>query len=1031
MGQDLPEWQNKKITQLNTNPPHAHMEIYQSRQQALKGTEKASPYHQLLNGKWQFKWVSSPSQRIKDFHKPTFDATNWDLIPVPSNWQLHGYGYPIYSNIPYPFDISEQAVPTDFNPVGAYRHTFRVPESWDGRRILLSFDGVESAFYLWINGKKVGYSQGSRTVAEFDITDYLKEGENLLAAEVFRWSIGSYLEDQDFWRLSGIFRDVYISSTPQTHIRDYSVVTDLDENYKDADLVINADISNNDQAALYTLKTTLLDHQNQVIKETEKEIQPQEKITNISIEQLIENPQKWTAETPYLYTLLLNITNDQGKVIETLSSKVGFREIEIKNSRLLVNGEKVLLKGVNRHEHSAETGHYVSKEEMERDIKLMKQNNINAVRTSHYTNMPLWYQLCDEHGLYVISEANIETHEFGNDKDNALSNDTSWQEIHVDRVKRMVYAFRNHPSIIMWSFGNESGDGPNAEAAYKWAKSFDPTRPFHNEGSTSGKGLWDHADVYSQMYTLPEQCRELINERQDKPFMLCEYAHAMGNGCGDLESYTNILYEDNTFIGAFVWDWMDQGLQQPVPKKYQENTTRDIFFAYGGWWEEEKDVHHDGNFCMNGLLASDQSPYPKLKAIKQVYRNITVTPQDIKNGTYNITNRYQFINLKDRIQGEWVIKENGKAILSGALPILDIPAGETETIQINTGQFKPQADAEYFIEFNFKTNKDHFWAPKGHELCWEEFKISERKNKLQFQTDALPQPEIIDHKDHLLIKGSMFELTIDRKTGLINNYIFKNEPLILKGPKPAFDRAMTDNDRVICEKEYNRKQFEGLCKIIDPVEWQVEEINTTANQMPVIIRVKGQLPTIPAELTKTYHIYGNGQAEVEIDYQPEKESTITYLPRIGSRLEIPSSFNQVSWYGKGGETYIDRNHTKTGLYSSSVDDLWIDYSRPQENGNITEARWISFTNKEGFGLKAVGLPLLSAGARYYTNQEMQSADYSFMLSKSDVIYVHLDLKQMGVGGYNTWSTSALPQEEYRIKNQPYQYRYRLIPFEKK
>lgn len=1020
-----PEWQDHQVLNVNTNKSHTTMMIYANKAQALTNNKPASPYYRLLNGQWKFKWVSKPAERLTDFYEKKYEDTKWEFTPVPSNWQIEGYGYPIYTNIKYPFDISEQKVPMDFNPVGYYKHQFTVPENWNGRRVLITFDGVESAFYLWINGKKVGYAQGSRTPVEFDITDYLQEGQNTLAAEVFRWSIGSYLEDQDFWRLSGIYRDVYLWSPANVHIRDFWAVTDLDDQYKNANLKINTEILAFDKTKKCQLKAELIDKNEQTVKTITKDVKIKKGAAQIEINELIETPQLWTSETPYLYTLLLSLVDAQGNIIEIVPKKIGFREVEIKDSQFYVNGQKVLLKGVNRHDHSAENGHYVSVGEMVKDIKLMKKLNLNAVRTSHYPNVEAWYRLCDQYGLYVISEGNIETHEFKNNKENKLTNDPEWKEIHLDRVKRMIYAHRNHPSIVIWSFGNESGDGPNAKAVYEWAKTTDPTRPFHNEGSTSGHGNWDAADVYSQMYTLPDDCQKLINERKDKPFMLCEYTHAMGNSNGGLKEYWDMIYQDNTFFGAFVWDWMDQGIKLSVPQKYRATSHKDHFFAYGGWWEKERGVHTSGNFCMNGMIGADYKPHPGAYAIKYMYQPVKIEAIDAKAGKFKITNRYHFLNLNEKMRGEWELKENGRVIMSGIMPELNIAPQATKEITINLPEEAFKKNTEYFIDLNFKATKQTCWANVGHEIAYEQFRLTPAP-EVKVENTYPTAPKLTEKGNDLVITGENFSLSFDKTTGTFKNYVFNQQELIKTGPVPDFWRAMTDNDRAVCQKGWNRNHNDSLHQMETAGTWNVSKVTGETKNNAVYIKVTADLPDVPAVIFMNYQVYGNGEILVSMEYKPDN-SHIKNLLRIGTELIIPESYANIDWYGRAGETYVDRNFEKMGIYNSTVDDIWTDYSRPQENGNKTNVRWVRFYDNNNYGIKVIGMPELSVGAKYYSKNDMQNAKYSFELKKTGKIFVNLDLKQAGVGGDNTWSLTAQAREPYRIPNSEYKYSYLIKP----
>lgn len=1026
----IPEWQDKSVNQVNAEAPRVTMMVFPDKETAKPGRRDLSPYHKLLNGNWRFHHVEKPADRPRDFFQTNYDDSNWDFITVPSNWQKHGYDYPIYTNIKYPFPIDEQKVPEDFNPVGSYRHTFTVPDSWDSRRTFITFEGVNAGFYLWVNGQKVGYSQGSRTPAEFDITDYLVDGENLLAAEVFRYTIGSYLEDQDFWRISGIFRDVYLWSTPTIHVRDFHYTTTFDNQYQDATLKVDVEVKGYNTAGNVTVELALYDPDGRLVYEENKNASVDHNSHLLTFDQIIREPLQWSAEKPHLYKMYITLKSDY-QILEVIPANVGFRQIESIGGKLLVNGKEVKLKGVNRHDHSAEGWHYVTMEEMVRDIQLMKQSNMNAVRSAHYPNVPLFYHLCDVYGLYVIAEGNIETHEFGNDKNNALMNDPSWLDLHKDRVKRMVKTHRNHASIIIWSIGNESGDGPNGKAIFEWTTAFDPTRLFHNEGSTS-QGNFDAANMYSRMYPLPDETREYMETYNDMPFILCEFSHAMGNSNGGLLEYLEILYEDNNLIGLFIWDWMDQGLKLPVPERYRKTAQKPYFFAYGGWWEEERGVYHDGNFCMNGLLAADQTPFPKFRAVQYAYRNIVAEPVNLSKGTFAITNRYDFTNLKELVKGTWHLKEDGIIILQGSLPVLDVAPGSTEIIEINLPDIAYLQDKEYHLDLNFTTAKDTPWAKKGHQLTWEQFEL--RGSFVPAELASSNQPVAFSNTgDEINVFGKNFELSVDKHKGVINKYVFAGQTLISEGPVPDFTRAATDNDRAVSVKgprRDNRRWSEGTYKWFqDCLGEQVNSVSAQMQGIDVMITIERMYDSIPAKHTMIYVINGLGEIEVSSTYEPINSETPTMV-RMGTGLQIPASFYRVKTFAREGETHVDRNFEPLSHYETTVDDLWIDYSRPQENGNISDVRHIAFTNDNGFGLSVSGGELLNASARYYSHKEMQEAAYSFELVRGDNIFVNIDHKVMGVGGDNTWSITAQPRPPYRITNQEYHYKYVISPFAK-
>ena len=650
-----PDWENLDVLQLNTEAPHATLFAYEDYAAAQLGAKKQSENYHLLNGDWKFHFTPNPNERPVEFYQVDYDDSNWATLPVPSNWPVHDYGALIYCNHPNPFPKEQPKIPHEINEVGSYRNSFLLPHDWDDQTVFVTFDGVMSAFYLWINGEKVGYNQGSRTPAKFDITQYLKSGENQMAVEVYRWCDGSYLENQDFWRMAGIFRDVYLEARAPQHIRDITIVTDLDADSRDAILNVDLELAEDRDAVV---ELSLLDASGALVAQAEG---------GERFEIPVMNPRKWTAESPYLYTLLLTLKQD-GQVIEVVPQRVGFRETLIENGIFYVNGAAIKLKGVNRHETHPDMGQVVTRETMLRDIKLFKENNINAVRTSHYPNDPEWYALCDEYGIWVMDEANIESHAYGNRAHNEIANLPEWKEPHLNRVRRMIERDKNHPSVIIWSMGNEAGVGANFEASLDLIHELDPTRPGHYQGG----GVGEVSDFHTRMYAGPDWMGD-----ESKPTILCEYTHAMGNSNGNLSEYWDgKIYPNERYTGAFVWDWMDQGIRKPVPEEYQHNigvgAVEESVFVYGGW--QENDFPNDGNFCMNGLIGSDWTTRPGLYAIKYIHRNVHVRAIDAATGKFAIKNWYDFSNLQDKVVGTWVIEENGTPVASGLVGELDIPA---------------------------------------------------------------------------------------------------------------------------------------------------------------------------------------------------------------------------------------------------------------------------------------------------------------------------------------------------------------------
>ena len=1004
------EWNDLNILQIHREAPHSTLMVYPDAESALRYDRTASPWFQSLNGEWKFNWVKSPADRPADFFNPSFDAGGWGKIPVPANWEIENHGLRIYSNSRYPFRKDPPNAPTDWNPVGSYRREFTVPTDWNGRETYMVFDGVESAFYLWVNGEKVGYSQGSRTPAEFNITQYIKSGKNVLAVEVYRWSDGSYLEDQDFWRLSGIYREVYLWSTAKAHIRDFTVVTKLDENYCDATLDIHFERTG--KSAGSSIEVELFDPSGKSLFV--------ETANGSHFSRHIKSPAKWSAETPALYTALLTLKDATGKTIEVIPQRVGFRTVEIKNHRFCVNGVPVLIKGVNRHEHHADTGHTIDRASMIRDIQLLKENNFNAVRTCHYPNMPEWYDLCDEYGIMLWDEANIESHGVGY-KAESLARQPEWKAAHLDRIQRMVERDKNHASVITWSMGNEAGDGENFAACYQWIKENDPSRPVHYERAT---GDFSNTDIFNKMYTTSAKIREYTVSGAEKPYIICEYMHAMSNSSGGAKEYWDLFYEDNTAQGGFVWDWMDQGIRMPVPAGFKKNVgkgpVKETFFAYGGWFEDAAGVHHDGNFCMNGLVDSEQVPHPGLYAMKYLQRNVHVVPINLKAGKVEIKNWFDHLILGDAVSGQWKIEVNGKQIAEGEVPDIGIAPHTERTVSLELPALVPAAGQEYFLTVEFRAKKNyHPLVEEGHLLAWDHFKLPWNK-PAESAVAARGTVSVDDSATEIVVSGNGFEVVFDKAAGTMTSYTANGRALIVDGGRADLSRAQTDNERRQKPKLNPVWDTAGASAVVESVE--AEALGSSAR-----ITVLKKLSAVHGGFVVIYTVLGSGEVVVDTVFDFSETPGSMQLPlRVGMEWIVPSAFEKIVWYGCGGETYADRAFNPIGIFEGTVDGQWVDYSRPQENGNKTRVRWIALTDEDGDGLlvSAEGAPL-GIGVRHYSQQTMRDSDYSFQMERSGNIFLNIDAAQRGVGGINSWK--ALPLEKYRLNATSYRYAYRLIP----
>ena len=992
------EWNDPLVLQVNTTEPHAHFAAYADVESAKSDDPANSPWVKSLNGDWLFQWSENPASRPVDFYKTDFQGLeNWKTIPVPSNWQMLGYGVPVYKNVGTAFERDFPNAPTEFNPVGSYRRTFELPVDWAGRKVFVHFAGVDSAFYLWVNGKKVGYSQGSRTPAEFDITAFVKPGENLMAVEVYRFCDGSYLEDQDFWRLSGICRDVFLWSAGEAHIRDFTVVTDLDDAYQGAELVLDLDV----QGKAGSVEVELLEASGKQIFKKETSC-PVSRISH-----RVSNPLKWTAETPNLYQLLLTLKDADGKVLEVIPQDVGFRETEIRGETFLVNGQRVIFRGVNRHEHDPDHGHVVSRETMLRDIALFTQNNINAVRTCHYPNDPLFYKLCDRYGIYVMDEANVEAHWAGKMKQNAVTTNTAWTAAMVDRQRRMVERDKNFPSIVVWSLGNEAGDGPNFRACLDWIHQADPTRSVHYEDSARLRPDSD-SDWGGQMYAPPGQ-----DGFPGRPYVLCEYTHAMGNSTGNLEEYWNAIYASPRHHGGFVWDWMDQGLRRPVPDGFVDPFGRTNVFAYGRFWGNYYGSAYDkqraegrGEFCMNGLLGADWTPHPGLKAIRQAYRPVDVKAVDADAGLFKVQNRYNFLNLSDALSGRWTVLVNGETVASGDFAAPDVAPGETGELTLD---FPNIGNGERFVNMEW-------FSKSGDSLALQQFALSAASAKTEVAVCA--DVEVKENDQTLTLSGAGASVSFDKTSGQISSYVFQGLEFLTAGPRPDFWRALTDND-----KGWMKPRKDQINSAFETAGDKASVRSMTVDGATVNVVL--DLPEDLGSVAMAYTLCADGGLTVHAAYT-NSAGVESLVFRHGTRLQVPAALDRIRWYGRGPDpTYSDRNYEPVGIFAGTVDDQWIDYNHPQENGNKVDVRWVELTDANGNGLRFEGAPLLSVGVKPFDREAMIKADYTFRLKRSGSLFVNIDLEQMGVGGNNSWG--ATPMQPYLLHATDFEFSYRMVP----
>ncbi len=1020
------EWKDPAVIQVNTEAPRTSYMPFATKAAALARVDqpKQSSRYFSLAGKWRFKWSPNPASRPEDFYATSVYDGGWDLIDVPGNWQVQGHGLPIYTNIIYPFDASELRPPEDWNPVGSYRKTFRLPPGWtaspeSGNQIFLHFEGVDAGFYLWVNGQKVGYSQGSRTPAEFNITSFLTEGDNLIAVEVYRWTDGSLLEDQDFWRLSGIYRDVYLWMANAANVKDLEVLADFDPSSRNGSLTVDVNVGGSGSTQV---SAELLDANGVSVANA-----PASAPTDgqWSWNTSVSNAKPWSAESPDLYTLLTTLSDDQGNVLEVIPQRIGFRRVEIKDAILLVNGVPVKLKGVNRHEHHPETGHVVDEESMMRDITMMKRHNINAVRTSHYPNVPAWYDLCDRFGIYVMDEANLETHGFGTRGQSVINEAPEWKQPHVNRTERMIERDYNHPSIIMWSAGNESGDGPNTRACADYGRQRDPSRPFHYENASVDGFDGAGTDVISHMYLQAKDFNEELGKWPEKPLLLCEYTHAMGNSNGNLDAYWDEAWTNPRIAGFFVWDWMDQAMQQPVPYGKSDPWGRKDFMAYGGWWEDRAAVHHDANFCMNGLLDGNWNAHPGLIALKHMQQPIK---SELAGSNLIVYNRNDFVDFGGKVEIVWNVTTEGQQIAQGTMEVPSVVAKGSRTLPLPS--LPAAGGKETWLNISYRsTENTPFWQA-GFELGWDQFKLGG-----DWAMPALPEVKgkplrVSVDAAEVTVTGRNWEVLFNRENGTLKNWRYERTNLLQAGGQPDFWRVPLDNDQGAGLRANGSTEGEG--QLAASGIWKAAgsswdpDLPDVENQADgsVLLTFKGPILDGQGQIELSYQVREDGT--MKVDYKYSTSASLPMIPRVGTAWEMPVAFDQIQWYGPGPySTYSDRNFERVGQYRKSVMDNWVDYSRPQENGNKADVRWISVTNASGQGLQFVSNEFLSANALPFSKSQIERTDYSWQLPPPDATYINIDHVQLGIGGDNSWGLICHPQ--YRLEESEYAYSYEVRP----
>lgn len=1013
------DWENQKVVSTNKEPYHVAVVPHADLLSALAHNHTLSPYYKSLKGFWKFKWAATPDKAIQNFYQSNYDFSTWDSIKVPSNVELQGYGAPIFRNINHPFDAKNPPfIPAKDNSVASYIRDFTIPASWEDRQVLINFDGVESAYYLFINGQKVGYSENSYSPSEFNITTFVKPGKNTIAVQVYRFSDGSYLEDQDFWRLSGIFRNVYLYATQDLRVLDYKIETDLDAQYIDSKFKINLQLACDKGVIKKEPKAdfNLYDADRKLVMAgttLAKKGNINNKFCELNFETIIKKPTKWNSENPYLYTLVMNIKDGENKITEILSCRIGFREIEIKEGVLCINGNRLIIRGVNRHEHDMKTGRFVSKESMIKDIKLMKQFNINAVRNSHYPNAPEWYDLCDEYGIYLCDEANLESHHYW-DK---FTKDSTWIIPFMDRLFGMVHPRKNHASVIYWSLGNESGFGPNHVKMSEWTRKYDKTRPVHYNPADRDASI----DIIGPMYPTVEKFIE--NAQDDKrPVIMCEYAHAMGNSAGSLADYWKPVYEMPRAQGGFVWDWVDQGF-------LKQNNKGKYYFANGG---EMNDTLSEKYTAFDGMVLSDRTPQPELYEFKYIVQPLRSELLDAKNGTINIKNWMETTNA-NYYEASWKLLENGKILQSNTIENLDIPAGKSKQIKIPYTEFIRKSGAEYFVEIIFKLKNNTTWDVKGHVVAFDQFKLENTENITKKVLHGVNENFKTQITNKIVsIVGDNFRIVFSKTSGNLQSYHIYNTLVLKSGPQANFWRAPTENDdtqiSATGQSAYNWKRYglhhpEFILKNITVSTAQVGMVEIIVTQ-----DVSSKEMGVFMENTFSYNIFSNG--EILLNQNVSLIKDLQFLEpygfaKIGMEMVLPQGFEKFIIYGRGPwENYADRKSSAMiELYESTVDEQYFPYSVPQATGNHADVRWAALRNDVGIGMAVYGTPTYETSTLHYNNADLTRKSSANLEPQKDIFW-NIDLQQSGLG-----SASCGPsvREAYIVPITNYNYSVRLKP----
>lgn len=1037
IGQNIGEWWNDvAVFQVNKMQPRTNVIPYSDENGIETLDYQHSDYYKSLNGTWKFNWVESPSHKPNGFYQLGFDVSDWDEIKVPSNWELNGYGVPVYTNVSNEFPANPPYTPEKYNPVGSYVLDFEVPVEWIGRNVYINFGALKSAFYLWINGEFVGYSEDSKTPAEFDITPYInKRGSNRLAVEAYRFCDGSYLEDQDYWRISGITRDVFIYSKPKLNVADFFANAGLDENYKNGTLNLSVDLnfipkyipSNfSIEIEITNDKNNNIEFNKLYVKELTKKDLKNSKDSNIYT-YLLEVPEleginSWSAEKPNLYNLIIRIKDKNGKIIESVGSKIGFRTTEVIDGQLKVNGKAIMVKGVNRHEHSGYTGQYVDRETMKQDVKIMLENNINTVRTSHYPDDLYWYELCDRYGIYVIDEANNESHAQGYGE-NSLAKKEEWKESFLYRVRNMLERDKNHPSIIVWSTGNECGNGICTKACYDWMKQRDVSRPVICE-----RALYDYnTDFIGIMYADVDYLERFVNEQLDslnRPFIMVEYCHAMGNSEGGLSDYMDVFKKYPQLQGGCIWDFVDQTIIQFDEDKNIK------WYAAGGDLGSLEGVVDDDSFCVNGLITSDRKPHNHIAEVKKCYQNVDVIPVDIENGVFDIANNFNFTNLNE-IDCSYRIFSNEKEYYNNTLNINCEPDDTLRiTIPISENVLYCEfPNEELFVDFSFKKKDNSEMLPKGFEIAYDQYKLPIKPIDSELVVN-IPNLNlnVVDNDfgiEKVILSNDDFSFVIDCQKGVPTSFIYGGEELLAGAMIPNFWRAPTLNDDVDANGR-RRWELAGLDDLTvgESKSIHYEKIDNGRAFVTVNLEFLNKNNECVLKTNQLYQIDGFGNVVVTMNVQPD-DKVVTF-PKIGTQFKMPLNYDNVKYFGKDTENYPDRNASgRLGVYCRNAEDFFEMHEEPQESGNHSDTRWVAITNENGNGFFVSGSENLNFSIYQYSDKALTKAERINQLEKENTWTVNIDHKQAPLG---TATCGPDARDKYLVKNGNYEYTFRLKPF---